>query len=284
MNSITTLNKVDGVEFLTYKELEKISFIKHAFSTKNGGVSEGIYKSMNLSYTRGDNKENVDENYRRFFSAIGCTLENVALTDQIHKTDIIKVDEEKLHELNEKASIKGKKIEGRKFDNIDGLITNLKNVPLVTSYADCVPLYFVDKKNKAIGLSHSGWRGTVAGMGIKTIEAMKEAYGTNPDDVVAVVGPSICKDCYEVSKEVVDEFHIMYDGKFDVTSIYTITSNDKRQLDLWEANKNILLLAGIRLENIIISSVCTSCNDDLLFSHRKTQGKRGNLIAVLEIV
>ena len=278
MNNETRLNNVNEVDFLTYKRLEDLDYIRHAFSTKNGGVSEGIYKSMNLSYTRGDDKEKVDENFKRFFEATKMTLERAVLTDQIHKTDIVKVDEELLKQLDNKET------EERKCSNIDGLITNLKNVPLVTSYADCVPLYFVDTKNKAIGLSHSGWRGTVSAMGIKTVEAMKKEYNTDPDDVIAVIGPSICRDCYEVSKDVVDEFHKAYDGKFDVSKIYDIKSEDKRQLDLWEANKHILLLSGIKEENIIVSGVCTSCNDDLLFSHRKTDGKRGNLVAVMELI
>ena len=282
MNNKTRLNNVNGVEYLTYNRLEQISFIRHAFSTKKGGVSKGIYESMNLSYTRGDNKKSVDENYRRFFDAAGFTLKNVVLTDQIHKTDIVKVDEEVLSKINSKSDTFD--VEKRRLDSIDGLITNMVNVPLVTSYADCVPLYFVDTKNKAIGLSHSGWRGTVAGMGIKTVEAMKREYGSNEQDIVAVIGPSICRECYEVSKDVVDEFHKMYDGKFDVNKIFDITSEDKRQLDLWEANRQILLLAGLKEENIVVSGVCTSCHDDLLFSHRKTNGKRGNLVAVMEIV
>lgn len=276
MNNITKLNEVNGVKFLTYNRLDKIPFIKHAFSTKEGGVSEGIFQSMNLSFTRGDKVENVKENYRRFFNAVGFTLDNMVMSDQIHEVDVLKIDEEKLFSL-------GNDIEYRRFDKVDGMITNLKNVPLVTFYADCVPLYFVDIKNKAIGMSHSGWRGTVKGMGIKTIEAMKREYGTNPEDVIAVVGPSICRECYEVSKEVVDEFHKEYDGKFDVTKIYDITSEEKRQLDLWEANRQIFKLAGIKEENIVVSKVCTSCNHELLFSHRKTGGKRGNLVAIMEI-
>ena len=284
MNNITKKNTNMGVDYLTYKRLEEIPFIRHAFSTKNGGVSEGIYSSMNLSYTRGDEKEKVDENFNRFFSAIGCTLKNVVCSDQIHKTDIVKVDEKVLKELENKEKYSNEGVEARKLENIDGLITNLKNVPLVTSYADCVPLYFVDLKNKAIGLSHSGWRGTVGQIGIKTIEKMKKEYGTEPENVVAVIGPSICKECYEVSKEVTEEFHKAYDGKFDVSKIYDITSEEKRQLDLWEANRQILMLAGVREDNIIVSNVCTSCNCDLLFSHRKTNGKRGNLIAVMEII
>lgn len=277
MNSITKLNEVDGVKFLTYKKLEEVTFVKHAFSTKEGGVSEGMFKSLNLSFTRGDNEEKVKENYKRFFKAVGLTLENMVMSDQIHEVDVLKIDEDKFDSLpNDMAK--------RRFENVDGMITNLKNVPLVTFYADCVPLYFIDMKNKAIGMSHSGWRGTVKGMGIKTVEALTREYGTNPKDIIAVVGPSICRECYEVSKDVVDEFHKVYDGKFDVAKIYDITSDEKRQLDLWEANKQILMLAGVKEENIIISNVCTSCNDNLLYSHRKTGGKRGNLVAVMELV
>lgn len=277
MNNNTTLNKVNGVSFLTYKKLEDIPFIKHAFSTKEGGVSEGMFATMNLSFTRGDDTDKVKENYRRFFDAVGFTMKNMVMSDQIHEVDVLKIDEERLESL-------GENIENRRFNEVDGMITNLKNVPLVTFYADCVPLYFVDTVNKAIGMSHSGWRGTVKGMGIKTVEAMTREYGSKPEDIVAVVGPSICRDCYEVSKEVVDEFHKVYDGKFDVSKIYDITSEEKRQLDLWKANRQILMLAGLKEENIVVSGVCTSCHDDLLFSHRKTNGKRGNLVAVMELV
>lgn len=280
MNNNTILNRNNGVEYLTYSRLENIPFIKHAFSTKEGGVSEGIFSTMNLSFTRGDDIDKVKENYRRFFDAVGFALNNMVMSDQIHETDIMKIDEKKINEINEES----KGIEDRVCKNIDGLITNLPNVPLVTFYADCVPLYFVDTVNKAIGLSHSGWRGTVKGMGIKTVEAMVREYGSNPENIVAVVGPSICQDCYEVSKEVVDEFHKEYYDKFDVSSIYYEKENGKMQLNLWEANRQILLLAGLKSENIVISNVCTSCHSDLLFSHRKTNGKRGNLIAVMEIV
>ena len=280
MNNNTILNRNNGVEYLTYSRLENIPFIKHAFSTKEGGVSEGIFSTMNLSFTRGDDIDKVKENYRRFFDAVGFALNNMVMSDQIHETDIMKIDEKKINEINEES----KGIEDRVCKNIDGLITNLPNVPLVTFYADCVPLYFVDTVNKAIGLSHSGWRGTVKGMGIKTVEAMVREYGSNPENIVAVVGPSICQECYEVSKEVVDEFHKEYYDKFDVSSIYYEKENGKMQLNLWEANRQILLLAGLKSENIVISNVCTSCHSDLLFSHRKTNGKRGNLIAVMEIV
>ena len=280
MNNNTILNRNNGVEYLTYSRLENIPFIKHAFSTKEGGVSEGIFSTMNLSFTRGDDIDKVKENYRRFFDAVGFALNNMVMSDQIHETDIMKIDEKKINEINEESE----GIEDRVCKNIDGLITDLLNVPLVTFYADCVPLYFVDTVNKAIGLSHSGWRGTVKGMGIKTVEAMVREYGSNPENIVAVVGPSICQECYEVSKDVVDELHKEYDDKFDVSSIYYEKENGKMQLNLWEANRQILLLAGLKSENIVISNVCTSCHSDLLFSHRKTNGKRGNLIAVMEIV
>ena len=113
---------------------------------------------------------------------------------------------------------------------------------------------------------------------------MNREYGSKPENIVAVVGPSICQDCYEVSKEVVEGFDKECDGRFDVNSIYYAKDNGKMQLNLWEANRQILLLAGLKPENIVVSNVCTSCHSDLLFSHRKTNGKRGNLVAIMEIV
>ena len=164
------------------------------------------------------------------------------------------------------------------------MVTNLKNVPLATYYADCVPLYFVDPVNKAIGLSHAGWRGTVALIGRKTVEVMGKEYGSKPEDIIAVIGPSICRKCYEVSREVIDYAEKALDNKALEYDIYDIKDNDKYQLDLWKLNKTILSLSGLKEENIIVSGICTSCHSDLLFSHRVTNGKRGNLMAVMEII
>ena len=153
---------------------------------------------------------------------------------------------------------------------------------LSTFYADCVPLYFVDPVHCAIGLSHSGWRGTVNRMGKATIEAMRREYGSRPEELRCAIGPSICQDCYEVSEDVIEEFEKVFDKKYWNRLFYR-KENGKYQLNLWMANKIIFLEAGIPEENISMPNLCTCCNPEFLFSHRASHGKRGNLGAFLGI-
>ena len=150
----------------------------------------------------------------------------------------------------------------------------------MTFYADCVPLYFVDRTHRAIGLSHSGWRGTVKAMGQETIKAMKEAFGTRPEDLVVCIGPSICADCYEVGPEVAEEFAQAFSQTCH-SAILEKKPDGKYQLDLWRANQIVLEEAGLKPENISVTNICTHCNPDLLFSHRRSAERRGNLCAFL---
>ena len=152
----------------------------------------------------------------------------------------------------------------------------------MTFYADCVPLYLVDPVRKVIGLSHSGWRGTVNRMGRVTLEKMHEVYGTDPGDVVAAIGPSICQDCYEVSEDVILEFQKDF-RKEDWDDLYYRKENGKYQLNLWRANEIIFQEAGVKKEHIAVTNVCTHCNPEILFSHRTTGDKRGNLSALLAL-
>lgn len=270
-NAILSINS--KVPYLIFPSLSKINFIKHGFSTRLGGVSKSYFESMNLGFNRGDQEDKVYENYRRICDSIGISMNDLVLSDQVHNTDIRLIT----------ADDKGKGIiKERDYQGVDGLITNTPGVPLVTFYADCVPLYFVDMKNHAIGLSHSGWRGTVDRMGLATLKAMNYHFNTEPEDVKVLIGPSICKDCYEVSKDVVDEFQKVFNHN-QMNDIIEEKENNKYQLDLWKANSYILQDAGVKLENINISEVCTCCNSDLLFSHRASGGKRGTLAAFLEL-
>ena len=277
MNFINTDSAIlenDGkAPFITFPALSKISFIKHGFSTRLGGVSQGYLSSMNLDFSK-ENRSNVLENFQIISDSIGLKQEDLVFSRQVHKTNIHLVTKED----------KGKGIsKQRDYKDIDGLITNVPAIPLVTFYADCVPLYFVDTKNHAIGLSHSGWRGTVDKMGEKTVDAMKEHFASSPKDIIAVIGPSICKDCYEVSEDVANEFHEKFTNE-QAKDILEEKKNNKYQLDLWQANYHILLDSGLLAENIHISGVCTACNDKLLFSHRASKGNRGSLAAFLMIV
>ena len=254
------------VPLLSYPLLTETVIVKHCFTTRMGGVSKGIFSSMNLSFTRGDEKEDVMENYKRLAEALGVSLENFVFTDQTHTTNVLQV--------TEKDAGKGI-LRERDYQDVDGLITNVKGLVLSTFFADCVPLYFVDPVHEAIGMSHSGWRGTVRRMGKATIEAMEQAFGTKPSDLICAIGPSICQDCYEVSEDVAEEFKSAFPGY--EREILLEKGNGKYQLDLWKANEIVLEDAGVEKEHIAVTNLCTCCNPKLLFSHRASHGKRGNL-------
>lgn len=260
-----------GVTWLTYPAFEQFADIVHGFSTRLGGVSEGIYASMNLSFTRGDKDAAVYENYRRFAVALGFSERDIVTSDQTHTANVRIITEED----------RGNGItKPRPYTDVDGMITNVRGLVLATFYADCVPLYFVDPVHHAIGLSHSGWRGTVAKIGAVTIRKMQETYGTDPADVYAAIGPSICQECYEVSEDVILEFQKSFAPEHWEKLFYK-KENGKYQLNLWEANKIIFTEAGITEKHISMPGICTCCNPEFLFSHRASHGKRGNLGAFL---
>lgn len=270
-------HKVDGSDLLLlkYPLLEELGIVKHCFTTRIGGVSEGIFGTMNLSFTRGDDKSAVEENYRRLAEAMEVDYENFVFTDQTHTVNVRKVS----------MTDAGKGlVRERDYQDVDGLITNEPGLVLSTFFADCVPLYFVDPVHRAIGMSHSGWRGTVARMGRVTLEAMQREYGTKPEDVICAIGPSICQDCYEVSWDVAEEFAKQFSGheqeilmESPKNEAIQEQADKKYQLNLWRANEIVLLEAGVKKEHIAVTDICTCCNPDVLFSHRASHGKRGNL-------
>lgn len=263
-----------GVTYLTYPALEELSGFVHAFSTRLGGVSEGIYSSMNLSFTRGDDENSVMENYRRLAEAVGFSVENIVTSDQTHTANVRVITE----------ADRGNGItKPRPYTDVDGMITNVPGLVLATFYADCVPLYFIDPVRKAIGLSHSGWRGTAAHIGAVTVRRMQEEYGSLPEDIYGAIGPSICQECYEVSEDVILEFQKTFPEQ-SWRDLFYRKENGKYQLNLWEANRQIMLEAGLIEEHISLPGLCTCCNSEFLFSHRASRGKRGNLGAFLGII
>ena len=265
--------QVGEVLYLSYPMLENTGIVNHGFSTRIGGVSEGIFSSMNLSFSRGDDEACVRENFRRMANAIGVESDSLVFAAQTHTTNVRKIT----------SKDKGKGIVcPLDYQDVDGLITNEPGICLTTFYADCVPLFFVDPVHKAIGLSHSGWRGTVGEMGQETLRRMKEEYGTEAKDVIAAIGPSICQDCYEVSEDVIEKFKNSFDEKY-WTELFYQKENRKYQLNLWKANEIILKEAGVLEKNIAVTNVCTNCNSNLLFSHRATGGARGSLAAFMAL-
>ena len=217
-----------GLPFLSYPMLEETGIVHHGFSTKLGGVSKGCWATMNISTTRGDDPEDVEENQRRIARAIGVKPEDMTFTNQTHTTNVAVVRAE-------------------------------------------------DK-----GLSHSGWRGTVGKIGKVTVELMQKTYGSDPKDILAAIGPSICQDCYEVSEDVIVKFQKSFEEKYWPELFYQ-KENGKYQLNLWKANELVFEEAGILKKHIAVTNVCTHCNPDILFSHRTTGNKRGNLSAFLAL-
>lgn len=259
--------------YLEYPLFQKKGIVKSAFSTRLGGVSEGYYSSLNLSFDRGDDPARVLENFKRIGASMGVAVEDMVLSKQTHTTNVRVVTEED----------KGKGvIRERDYTDVDGMITNVPGICLVTSYADCVPLYFVDPVKKAIGLSHSGWRGTVGKIGKNTVQLMQENFGSKPEDLLAAVGPSVCMDCYEVSEDVIGQFKEAFENKYWQELFYK-KENGKYQLNLWKANELIFLESGILPEHMAITNVCTHCNSKILYSHRTMGNNRGNLCAFLAL-
>lgn len=271
-SKLMALNTGD-TPFLTYNRLSEIPFIRHAFSTRLGGVSQGEFTSMNLSFGRGDPDENVHENYRRICSAAGFEYKSLTASKQIHETVVRKVTKE-----NAGVGIYRPADE----PSVDALVTIDPDVTLVTYYADCTPVFFVDLRTHAIGLAHAGWRGTVGEISRKVVEKMRAEFGTNPEDLVCAIGPVIGKCCYEVSGDCAKEFAKLF-GK-DTPVISKGAKEDKYMIDLSLANKLILICAGVKEENIVISDLCTQCQSDLLWSHRATGGKRGTMAAFMQII
>lgn len=270
--SSTILCETEGVYYLRFPIFEEYqNELLHGFSTRLGGVSKAHLYSMNLSFSRGDDPENVMENHRRLGRAIGYDHRRLVFSDQVHKTAI----------RNCTAEDCGKGII-RKSDILetDGLLTNEPNVPLMTFYADCVPLFFYEPQKKVAGLAHSGWKGTCGEIGKKMVERMVSDYGCDRGEIRCAIGPSICMDCYEVSADVIEEFSKVYSDK-EMDTMTLDKGQGKYQLDLWKACEYNFLHAGIKKEYIAVTDLCTCCNPDFLFSHRASHGKRGNLSAVI---
>lgn len=269
-----TLNVIEkgNLKYIKFPKIEKCGITRHLFSTRHGGVSKGDTASMNLSFNRGEPREDTLKNYEILCGAEGIDIKNLVLSKQTHTNNVICVTKDDC----------GTGIFKPSFSDIDGLITNESGVALVTQYADCTPLLFCDPVKKVIATSHAGWRGTVKLIGKVTVEKMVENFGCNPKDIIAGIGPCIKKCCYEVDGPVYNEFiKIPF---FNLKEILTEKPNGRYMLDLVEANRQILINSGILPENIDCSDICTCCNCDDMHSHRATGGKRGNLAAIIQLI
>lgn len=264
----------NGVGVIRFPCFEELAWLAHGFSTRIGGVSKGTYASMNLSFTRGDDPEDVMRNFQIFGKAIGIGVENMVFSAQTH-TDHIRI-------VTEADCGKGI-IRKQDYTDTDGLITQEKGVALVTFFADCIPLFFVDVRLHVIASSHSGWRGTVKGIGAKTLRMMQQTFGCCLNDIIVVIGPGICQDCYEVSQDVADAFTKAFPPE---EWAYILRSHGEGHylLNLWKANELLLIRAGLPASNIHTAGICTHCHSDLLWSHRTQGSQRGSLAGFLMLL
>lgn len=275
-----------GVEWFSFPILDQFDFIVNGYSTRAGGVSTGDVGQMNLSLAREvamhmeaseeESRAKVRENHERLASAIGYTTDALIFSNQTH-TDNIRI----MQDIDRGNGF----TRPNEYHDTDGMMTDITGQALMTFYADCVPLLIVDPVHKAIANVHSGWRGTIKGIGAKAVRMMHEVYGSDPSKMVAAIGPSICMDCFEVSKDVAEKFLDKYDASVSKKMVregrLTETGEQKYHVDLQLACMENFLEAGLKKQNVSVPDLCTSCNMEHLFSHRASHGRRGNQAAVL---
>ncbi len=263
------IHRNNELVYITFRNIDELGFVKHAFTTRLGGVSKGHFSSMNLSFARGDDEQAVLKNYEIICDAIGVDYKKCVLSKQVHELNV--------HAVTEQDIGKGI-VKPRDYESVDALVTNLPGVPIVTQYADCVPLLICDPVNKAIGSAHASWRCTLGEIGRLTVEKMTEHYGTNPADLVVGIAPSICGKCFEVDYPVVEAFEKL--SKINIYD-YCTKKGEKYYIDLWAINRQLLIDLGVKPENIVVTDLCTKCNPEYFFSHRVTGNERGNLAAIM---
>jgi|LSQX01.1.fsa_nt_gb YfiH family protein len=254
----------DNYSFIVSTQLSELKGVKHGFTTKKGGKSEGHLSSLNIGISRGDLKEHVAENYRILAESIGFEPDNVALTRQVHGKEVRIVNR------------------GGAFDEdvkgpCDALITNVEGIALFVFTADCVPILLYDPTARCIGAVHAGWRGTANGVLRETIEMMKDEYGSEPSNICAAIGPSIGGCCFEVDFEVYSRLRDVYPN----INCCTDKRGEKYYPDLKELNKAMLLKCGLKEDNISTVQLCTKCEENLFWSHRRDGEKRGLQGAVI---
>lgn len=224
----------------------------HAFTTRTGGLSEGPYASLNLTRSRGDDPARVAENRRRVREALG--LDELVFATQVHGRAVIRID----------APPRGDQPAGE----ADALITDVSGLGLVCQTADCTPILLFDPQHRAVAAIHSGWRGTVQNIAAATVEAMASAYGSRPEDMRAAIGPSISPANYRIGPEVVAEFERVFDVTGGILS--PRDPEGGAHLDVAEACRRQLVLAGVPEAAIWRSPSCTYAEEDRLFSARRS--------------
>lgn len=260
------LRQFGSVKYYVPSEIARTGIVRAGFSTREGGVSGGCYGSMNLRWNCDDDRKNVLENYKRISTALGIDYKSIVLSKQVHEDVVMRVGA---------ADMGNGVTRDNAFTSADALITDEKGVTLCTCFADCTPVIFLDPVKQVIASAHSGWRGTVKRICAGVAERMMKDYGSEPEDIMCAIGPSIQLDHFEVGDEVAQIFIDEFGDK-------TVTKIDGRyHVSMQAAIKMQLEQAGVK--RIDDCGICTYCNSELLFSHRKTNGRRGVMGAFVQL-
>lgn len=250
---------------LSYYRHEAWNSLAHGIFTRRGGVSQSHWTSLNVGSVNGDDAEAVRENHRRMYRAIDVNAKRAVTTWLVHGADTIAVEHP---------------AKGRSWlAPADGMITNQPDTPLVMRFADCVPLLLYDPAKRAIGLGHAGWRGTVKNMAAGMVKAMRNAYGSQPEDIEAMIGPAISQRNYQVGEDVAAQVYACYGGEPDLIS--RDPDSGRARFDLWRANQLDFARQGVR--NVTVMRICTFDNTHDFFSHRAEQGKTGRFGVVISL-
>ena len=258
-------------EYFTIKSWCKdYSNLAAGFTTKNGGASIGHHKGLNMAYHVNDSNEKVTANRRIVANKLAFPLTNWVGSEQTHKNFIWEVKKE--------DAGKGACDYESALPDTDGLFTMEEGILLTLCYADCVPLYFIHEKTKAIGIAHAGWQGTVKGIAKEMVEVFK-SHGIDPSEMEVAIGPSITDKQYIVDGRVIDRVEDVLDNEDDKP--YVLVSPNQYSLSLQKLNKQLLIKAGIQEKKILVTSLCTSEQESYFYSHRRDKGKTGRMMSFI---
>jgi len=265
------MHRQNEICFLSSSLLSGIPGVRHAFSTRVGGVSPAPWDSLNMDLRRGDDCENVRENYRRFCRATGVNEKHVFLNRQVHETNVRLVA----------ADDAGKGLWlPQDYTSVDSAITQTVDLPLIVFSADCGIILFCDPVTRSIGTAHAGWRGAAAGIVAETVRAMQCAFGTNPQDLLCVIGPGIGPCCFETDDDVPAAMHQALGSAADP---YMEKKGAKWHVDLKGINAHWLRASGVDAARIDICPDCTACHPELYWSHRRMGTRRGTQIGMIAL-
>lgn len=267
----TILTKKGNLKILQFHDFLDRQ-ISHGFTTRRGGVSLAPYDQLNMALHVDDNIEHVRANRALVCQALEMNPEQLVAAVQVHGKRVEVIGSEHLG--------RGALDYHTAIPEADALITNVPGVPLSSYYADCVPILLYDPVKICVGLAHAGWRGTVQQIAGATVKKMAEVYGSNPEDMLAGIGPSIGPCCYQVDEPV---RKALEDSFTYWSQLLKPTGYNHWLLDLWQTNRRVLEDAGLRPANITVAEICTACESELFFSYRAHQGKTGRMASLIMI-